>query len=141
MDLKQQFEQVMNSSVNMALATCVNDKPNVRVVTFAYDKNREGKLFFSTFKGNRKIAEFAQNPNVACMMLPQSEEADSQVRIFGKVQKSDMSLEELVALIVPKYPDGADTVKMGGDMMEIYEVCFSEAFVTVGMTEAQSIKF
>lgn len=141
MELKQQFEQVMGSSINMALATCVNNKPNVRVITFAYDKNREGKLFFSTFKGNRKIAEFAQNPNVSCMPLPQSAEDDSQVRIFGKVQQSDLSLEELIALIVPKYPDGANTLKMGGDMMEIYEVCFSEAFVTIGMTAAQSIKF
>ena len=72
MELKQQFEQVMGSSVNMALATCVNDKPNVRIVTFAYDKNRAGKLYFSTFKGNQKIAEFAQNPNVSCMPLPEA---------------------------------------------------------------------
>ena len=141
MELKQQFEQVMSSSVNMALATCVNDKPNVRIVTFAYDKNREGKLFFSTFKGNQKIAEFTQNPNVSCMPLPEAAEADLQVRIFGKVQKSAMSLEELVTLIAPKYPDGADTMKMGGNMMEIYEVCFTEAFITVGMMEAQSITF
>jgi len=141
MELKQQFEQVMGSSVNMALATCVNDKPNVRIVTFAYDKNRAGKLYFSTFKGNQKIAEFTQNPNVSCMPLPEAAESDLQVRIFGKVQKSDMSLEELVTLIAPKYPDGADTMKMGGNMMEIYEVCFTEAFVTVGMTEAQSITF
>jgi len=141
MELKQQFEQVMGSSVNMALATCVNDKPNVRIVTFAYDKNKEGKVYFSTFKGNQKIAEFKQNPNVSCMPLPEAAEADLQIRIFGKVQKSDMSLKELVALIAPKYPDGAGTMEMGGDMMEIYEVCFTEAFVTVGMTEAQSITF
>lgn len=141
MELKQQFEQVMGSSVNMALATCVNDKPNVRVVTFAYDKSREGKLFFSTFKGSQKIVEFTQNPNVSCMPLPQAAESDSQVRIFGKVQKSDISLEQLVALIAPKYPDGADTIKTDGDMMEVYEVSFTEAFMTIGMTEAQSISF
>ena len=63
------------------------------------------------------------------------------MRIFGKVQKSDMSLEQLISLITPKYPDGADTLKMGGEMLEIYEVCFTEAFVTVGMTDAQSIQF
>lgn len=122
----------------MALATGVNDKPNVRVVTFAYDKNRTGRLFFSTFKENQKIAEFTQNPNVSCMPLPETAEADLQIRIFGKVQKSALSLEELVALITPKYPDGGDTIKMGGEMMEIYEVCFTEAFVTVGMTAAQA---
>lgn len=141
MELKQQFEQVMGSSINMALATSVNDRPNVRVVTFGYDKNKEGRLFFSTFKGNQKVQEFAQNPYVSCMPLPQTAEAASQVRIFGKIQKSDMSMEELIALIAPKYPDGAGTIQTGGDMMEIYEVCFTEAHVTIGMTEAQALTF
>jgi uncharacterized pyridoxamine 5'-phosphate oxidase family protein len=141
MELKQHFEQVMGTSVNMALATCVNGKPNVRTVTFGYDKEHEGRVFFSTFRGNQKTIEFAQNPNVACLPLPATAESDSQVRIFGKVQKSDMRLEQLIDLITPKYPDGANTLKMGGEMMEIYEVCFTEAFVTVCMAEAQSIKF
>lgn len=141
MELKQQFEEIMGSAVNIALATCVNDQPNVRVVTFAYDKNSAGKLFFSTFKGSQKTIEFTQNPNVSCMPLPQTAESDSQVRLFGKVQKSDMSLEQLIRLIAAKYPDGADTLQMGSEMMDIYEVCFTEAFITIGMAEAQSITF
>ena len=141
MTLQQEFEKIMGESVNMALATSVENSPNVRIVTFAYDKGKPGRLFFSTFKGNQKIWEFGQNPKVGCIMLPQDAEASAQVRIFGRVQKSDMCLDELIALIAMKYSDGADTIADGGDMMEIYEVCFEKAFVTVGMTEAQTLVF
>lgn len=139
MELIQQFEKVMAQSVNMALATCVENKPNVRVVTFAYDASMSGRLFFTTFKGNQKIKEFEQNSNVSCMPLPMGPESDVQVRIFGAVKKSDVTLEEVVGMIAKKFPGDADTIKDGGDMMSVYEVCFDKAYVTVGMTPAQVI--
>lgn len=141
MTLLQHFEKTMLESINMALATSVNNEPNVRVVTFAYDTNKVGRLFFSTFKGNNKISEFEKNPQVACVILPQEPEAEVQVRIFGRVKKSDMQLNELISMISKKYPESADTISGGGDMMEIYEICFEKAFVTVGITEAKSITF
>ena len=141
MDAKQAFTKVMQESVNMALATSVEAQPNVRIVTFAYNPGREGRVVFTTFKGNRKIWEFEQNPQVACMPLPQEAEADVQVRIFGHVQKSSVTLAEVVAAIGEKYPGGAETIQGGGDMMEIYEVCFSKAYVTIGMEEAQEVAF
>lgn len=137
--MKTLFEQVMRESINMALATSVDNKPNVRVVSFAYDPDKAGKVFFTTFKGNQKIQEFAANPHVACMPLPESPEADAQVRIFGIVRKSDVSLDEIVAMIAKKYPGNADTIKDGGPMMEIYEVCFDEAYVTAGMNPAEKV--
>ena len=141
MDLKQQFTNVMSESVNMALATSTDNQPNVRVVTFAYDPDKSGRVFFTTFKGNQKVMEFQQNPKVACMPLPMSSESDLQVRIFGTVQKSDITMGEVISLISKKMPGDADTIMDGGDMMEIYEVCFDEAYVTVGMSEAQKVQF
>lgn len=139
MELKTQFETVMQESVNMALATSVDDKPNVRVVTFAYDPAKAGRVFFTTFKGNQKTKEFAKNPHVACVPLPESPEAEAQVRIFGTVQKSDVSLDEVVNIIDRKYSGNADTIKEGGPMMEIYEVRFTEAYVTAGVNPAEKL--
>ena len=141
MELKHQFEKVMGESVNMALATSVGDKPNVRVVTFAYDESKTGRLFFTTFKGNQKTKEFQQNPNVACMPLLTGPESDVQVRIFGTVKKSDMAMDEVIGIIAKKFPGDADTIKSGGDMVEIYEICFQDAYITVGITEAQLLAF
>ena len=141
MELKQSFEKVMGTSVNMALATSIQDKPNVRVVTFAYDNNKPGALYFTSFKGNQKNIEFKQNSSVACIMLPEEAEPEAQVRIFGKVNKSNLSFDDIVALIAKKTPENAETIKGGGDMLDIYEVSFSEAYITVGMTQAQAIQF
>lgn len=139
MKLKQEFEQVMGTSINMALATSTKNNPNVRVVTFAYDPGKQGRLFFTTFKGNQKTKEFEENPNVACMPLPMGPEANAQVRIFGTVKKSDITMDEVTDIVAKKFPGDADTMKNGGDMMDIYEVCFAEAYVTIGMTEAQKL--
>ena len=99
MEMKDLFEKVMQKSINMALATSVDNKPNVRVVTFAYDPARAGKVFFTTFNRNQKVKEFAENPYVACMPIPESPEGDAQVRIFGTVQKSSVSLDEIIAIM------------------------------------------
>ncbi|MCP1109679.1 pyridoxamine 5'-phosphate oxidase family protein [Ohessyouella blattaphilus] len=139
MEMKDLFEKVMQKSINMALATSVDNKPNVRVVTFAYDPARAGKVFFTTFNRNQKVKEFAENPYVACMPIPESPEADAQVRIFGTVQKSSVSLDEIIAIIAKKYPGNADTIKEGGSMMDIYEICFDEAYVTAGMNPAEKV--
>lgn len=141
MELRKHFEKTMLESVNMALATSVNDQPNVRVVTFAYDPQKTGRVFFTTFKGNQKIKEFQQNPKTACMPLPASPEADVQVRIFGEVKKSDICLDEVIELIEKKDQGGADTLKGSGEMLEIYEVQFTQAYLTVGMNDAQVLRF
>ncbi len=137
MELKHAFMKVLGEGVNMALATSVEGSPNVRVVTFGFDAAQPDKLFFSTFKGNRKIREFEQNPRVACMPLPVDPTEDIQVRIFGKVQKSALTLLELIALIGKKAPSGAETLTQGADQMEVYEVSFDDAWVTICMGEAQ----
>lgn len=141
MELKKQFEKAMDESVNMALATCVENQPNVRVLTFGYDSAKEGRLFFSTFKGSQKVQEFQKNPYVSCILLPAGPEAEVQVRLFGTVKKSAVSLDQVIAMISKKMPGDGDTMKDGGDMIEIYEVCFAEAYVTVGMTAPQVITF
>lgn len=141
MELLNVFEKEMEACVNMALATSVDGQPNVRVVTFAYDPNQKGKVFFTTFKGNKKIEEFAQNPKVACIFLPTKPEAETQARIFGTVQQSDIGIDRVIELVAEKFPGDADTLKMAGDGLSIYEVCFDEAYVTIGMTQAQRLSF
>ena len=140
MELKQSFEKLMMESIDMALATSVDDKPNVRVVTFAYSTDREGRLFFTTFRGNKKTLEFEKNSNVACMTLP-AEQGDGEVRIFGTVKKSDISFDEVITMIAKKYPGDIDTIKKSADMIDVYEINFSQAYVTFGMAEAQVITF
>lgn len=139
MDIKKAFEETMESTVNMALATSVDGNPNVRVVTFAYDKKYAGKLFFTTFGENQKVKDMAINPRVACIPLPENPASGVQVRIFGTAKESTISIGEVTSLITKKYPDGAATIKEGGEMMKVYEVDFSRVYVTIGVSEATEL--
>lgn len=139
MSHKEAFEQVMKTTESMALATSVNGMPNVRVVTFVYDEATPGRVYFTTFKGNKKTEEFAVNDNVAILPLPESVDAPAQVRIWGKVQKSTRSLDDVGTLIAKKAPHFAETLAQAGAMLETYEVRFDKAAVTMGMEDAVTI--
>ena len=56
MDVKKEFLKIMSEQKEIALATSVNNIPNVRIVNFIYDSTNN-ILYFSSFKGNDKIKE------------------------------------------------------------------------------------
>lgn len=137
MEIKDAFLAVMEGTVNMALATCADGKPNVRVVTYGWEAANSKTVYFTTFQGNQKVAEFQQNPSVALMPLPEGPDAPAQVRIHGQVRRSARSLEDIAPLLIAKMPAFAETVKAAGPMLEVYEVNFDQAAVTIGMSDAQ----
>ena len=64
MDIKAEFLRIMAEQTEIALATSVNNVPNVRIVNFYFEPT-ENILYFSSFKGNDKVKEINANPNVA----------------------------------------------------------------------------
>ena len=69
MDIKAEFLRIMAEQTEIALATSVNNVPNVRIVNF-YFEPAENILYFSSFKGNDKVKEINENPNVAFTTIP-----------------------------------------------------------------------
>ncbi len=65
MNFLQEFNRIMLSQKELALATSVDNIPNVRIVNFYYNISKKGVVYFSTFSGNPKIEEFAKNNIVA----------------------------------------------------------------------------
>ena len=140
MDAKAAFDQVMQKGVNMALATCVDGVPNVRVVTFAYDIKEPNKVYFATFPGNRKIQEFQNNEKVCFVSLPEGESAELQVRCQGTVKLSFRPLAQIAPFFVAKMPEYQEMLDQGADVLLVYEVVFKDAQVTIGISEAQIIQ-
>ncbi|MEG0578809.1 MAG: pyridoxamine 5'-phosphate oxidase family protein, partial [Niameybacter sp.] len=64
------FKRLMEQQGELALATCKEGIPNVRIVNFCYDEANEGIVYFATFGDNPKIEEFAQNNKVAFTTIP-----------------------------------------------------------------------
>lgn len=78
MNTTEAFKKIMMEQTEIALATSVKEISNVRIVNFFYDQGK-GCLFFSTFKGNQKVAEFAANDTVAFTTIPK--ENTNHVRV------------------------------------------------------------
>jgi uncharacterized pyridoxamine 5'-phosphate oxidase family protein len=76
----------MTEQTEMALATCVNNSPNVRIVNFYYDVNRKGIAYFATFIKNPKVKEFSENAIVAFTTIPKNGSEHVRARNAGVVK-------------------------------------------------------
>lgn len=70
MDYMKEFMRIMESQSTIALATAVENVPNVRIVNFCYDNQNKGILYFSSFKNNCKVKKFTKNSQVAFTTIP-----------------------------------------------------------------------
>lgn len=136
MDFLQEFNKLMENTLCMAVATAVDNVPNVRMTNFYYDAGKKGVLYFSTFKGSPKVKEFAQNDKVSFTTAPVG--AHEHVRVFnGIVKESDMKLSELMELYAKKYP-GSEKIPQS-DMVGVYEIHFDEAQVIMGVNQVGKV--
>ncbi|MFK4566976.1 pyridoxamine 5'-phosphate oxidase family protein [Enterococcus sp. UD-01] len=137
MTIKEAFSTIMNEQEEIALATSVGEQPNVRIVNFFYDENKKC-LFFSTFKGNNKIAEFNANARVAFTTIPKNDTSHVRVR-HGLVKQSAQTVYDVADQWIQKIPSYAENIKHAGDMLDLYEVHFTQATVTLGMDTTETI--
>lgn len=140
MDFLQEFNRIMETTDNLALATSVNNIPNVRVVNFYYDTENHGIVYFASFRGNTKTLEFLQNNNVAFTTIPT--ENSEQIRVTnGRVQKSDLTIYDLKEAFIKKLPNYEIVIAQAGDMLDVYEINFKEASVTLDIDKHGKITF
>lgn len=140
MDFLQEFNRITQSTNNLALATSVNNVPNVRVVNFYYDTENQGVVYFASFRGNTKTLEFLQNNNVAFTTIPTGN--SEQIRVInGKVQKSDLTIYDLKEAFIKKLPSYEIVIEQAGDMLDVYEIHFIEASVTLDIDKHGKVTF
>lgn len=130
MDFLKEFEKVMESTATFALATSVDNAPNVRIITFYYDGENNGVVYFPTFKQSPKTVEISQNNKTAFTTIPDGTVGIVRVK-NATIQKSALTVYDVKDEITKKYPGFAATVENAGPMMEVYEIHFNEAEVTV----------
>lgn len=138
MDFLQAFNEMMAKQTQIALATSTNNIPNVRIVNFYYDPTRSGVLYFATFKDNRKIEAFKINNQVAFTTIPLEDTEHIKVT-QATVAKSDLTLYDIQDGFIKKIPDYASTIEYAGDQLELYEIHFTEACVTIDFEHIHTI--
>ena len=143
MDLKKEFGRILTESSDLALATCVDGVPNVRIMNVCYDPAHPGSFFVSTDKGSPKTVEFEKNPKVAFMTYPGDPSKGSfYVRSNNaEIMPSTVPLDDLWDSFVEQVFMFEKVAKMKGDKMAIYEVKVHSAEVAPSMKERGTVTF
>jgi uncharacterized pyridoxamine 5'-phosphate oxidase family protein len=138
MDFLNEFNRIMRDTANIALATSVEDIPNVRLVNFYYDPENKGVAYFASFKGSNKLLEFSANNKVAFTTVPVN--SSEHVRVNNAtVLKSNLTIYDLKEEFIKKLPDYEVTIAQAGHMLEVYEIHFKEANVILGIKQSSKI--
>lgn len=137
MSTKAEFLKIMSEQTEIALATSVNNVPNVRIVNFYFDPE-ENVLYFSSFKENDKIKEIKVNPHVAFTTIPHS--GNEHVKAKGIVQKSSKTIFDVADQFIAKVPNYKNTIEYAGESLVLFEIKFDTAVVTKDLSSIETLK-
>ena len=137
MNTKAEFLKIMSEQTEIALATSVNNVPNVRIVNFYFDPD-ENILYFSSFKENDKVKEIEANPHVAFTTIPHS--GNEHVKAKGIVQKSSKTIFDVAEQFIAKVPNYKNTIEHAGESLVLFEIKFDTAVVTKDLSSIETLK-
>lgn len=137
MSTKAEFLKIMSEQTEIALATSVNNVPNVRIVNFYFDPE-ENVLYFSSFKENDKIKEIKANPYVAFTTIPHS--GNEHVKAKGIVQKSSKTIFDVADQFIAKVPNYKNTIEYAGESLVLFEIKFDTAVVTKDLSSIETLE-
>ena len=137
MNVKTEFLKIMAEQTEIALATSVDNIPNVRIVNF-YFEPAENILYFSSFKENDKIKEINSNPYVAFTTVPHS--GNEHVKAKGMAKKSSKTIFDVAEQFIAKIPGYKDTIEYGGESLILFEVRFDTAIVTKDLNTIKKLE-
>ena len=138
-NFEQEFKKIMNTAQAVALATSIDNMPNVRIVNFVYDETTPGIIYFASFPDNQKVIEFEKNNNVSFTSIPDG--SIGHVRAKGTVTKSARTLMDMADMFVAKIPYYDETIQAVGNILALYEIKFDKAGVIVDMQNAGAVNF
>lgn len=137
MNIKTEFLKIMAEQTEIALATSVDNIPNVRIVNFYFDP-AENILYFSSFEGNDKIKEMNSNPYVAFTTIPHS--GNEHVKAKGMAKKSSKTIFDVAEQFIAKIPGYKDTIEYGGESLILFEVRFDTVIVTKDLNTIKKLE-
>ena len=137
MNVKTEFLKIMAEQTEIALATSVDNIPNVRIVNFYFDP-AENILYFSSFEGNDKIKEMNSNPYVAFTTIPHS--GNEHVKAKGMAKKSSKTIFDVAEQFIAKIPGYKDTIEYAGESLILFEVKFETVIVTKDLNTIKTLE-
>ena len=137
MNTKTEFLRIMAEQTEMALATSVNNVPNVRIVNFYFDSS-DNILYFSSFKDNNKVKELEENPSIAFTTIPHT--GNQHVKAKGLAKRSSKTVVDMAEHFIAKVPDYKKTIDYAGESLILFEVRFDTAIVTKDLATISTLR-
>lgn len=137
MNTKTEFLRIMAEQTEIALATSVNNVPNVRIVNFYFDPC-ENILYFSSFKDNDKVKEIEGNPSIAFTTIPHT--GNQHVKAKGLAKRSSKTVVDMAEHFIAKVPDYKKTIDYAGELLILFEVRFDTAIVTKDLDTISTLR-
>lgn len=136
--MSKDFEGIMGRFVNIALATSVEDQPNVRIITCCREASHPAVLLFCTERTSPKAQEFAANEKVAFTTLTENvEHVRSKDAVVRKSPRTIADARELF-LQIPGYASTLDALE---EVMDLYEIHIGSAQVITGYDGGETVSF
>ena len=139
MDGKKEFERILDEVDTVALASSVDNIPNVRFVNFIYLKN-ENKFYFQSDKDAPKGKEFDKNGNVAFITMETKNGAHVRVQL-AKVRISEKTIFDVKEKFIEKMAFYKSLIEKHGSTMNLYEIQFTTAIVHPDVNSTLEIEF
>ncbi|CDD59220.1 putative uncharacterized protein [Eggerthella sp. CAG:298] len=127
MEPKEQLAEVMKNTSLIALASSVEDLPNVRILDIFFDE-KQNVVVFPTSALSLKVKEFEANDTVAFTTIPQGPGPVVRVQ-NATVSKSDWSIDEIKDTLIAHRPGFEMMLKGFGENVVVYEVSFTKALI------------
>ena len=137
MNTKTEFLRIMAEQKEIALATSVNNIPNVRIVNFYFDPS-ENILYFSSFKDNDKVKEIEENPSITFTTIPHT--GNQHVKAKGLAKRSSKTVVDMAEHFIAKVPDYKKTIDYAGELLILFEVRFDTAIVTKDLATISTLR-
>ena len=128
MEPKEQLAEVMKNTSLIALASSVEDLPNVRILDIFFDE-KQTVVVFPTSALSPKVKEFEANDTVAFTTIPQGPGPVVRVQ-NATVSKSDWSIDEIKDTLIAHRPGFEMMLKGFGENVVVYEVSFTKALIS-----------
>ncbi|GHT16637.1 hypothetical protein FACS1894189_0810 [Planctomycetales bacterium] len=136
----QKYLEVLNQTHEIALATSVNARPNVRIVNVCCKAEQPNILYFSSDRTNQKVVEFNENGNVAFTSIPH--DGIEHIRSNNAVvQKSQYSINEVKDLFLANIPGYDETLDAIDETLDVFEIHIKEAVIVTGFEEPVILQF
>ena len=137
----EKYVNVLKTTNEIALATSVDNLPDVRVVNFCFDFECPGVLYFASDRTNRKVGQFKKNNAVSFTTIPKDGGIPHVRSIRAAVQKSGRTMTEMAPLFVAAIPGYDEAIAAIGDALEVFEIHIKEAVVITGFEAPDIISF